>query len=163
MHKGEAYEKLVERLHAWQLKNFGKPSEKLMRLGMIEEVGELAHAILKSEQGIRSGAGAFRELAIDACCDAVIFSVQCATAQGAAPPIPIMYQTLQAVDWQEDLPHAVAEMAFYASGPDPDKLCAMAYLVVEHLGCDFLQELTSVVDVVTARDWKKFPKDGVSK
>jgi NTP pyrophosphatase (non-canonical NTP hydrolase) len=161
--KGEAYEKLVDRLEKWQLKNFGKPTEKLMRLGMIEEVGELAHAVLKSSQGIRGYNEDSVNAIIDACCDAVIFSVQCANAQNISPPIPVLYQTLQAVDWQEDIPHAVAEMAYYASGPDPDRLCAMAYLVVEHFGRNFLEELTGVVNTVTARDWKKFPTNGVSK
>lgn len=42
-------------------------------LGAVEEIGELAHAYLKGEQGIREGADGWRERAADAVADAIIF------------------------------------------------------------------------------------------
>jgi NTP pyrophosphatase (non-canonical NTP hydrolase) len=43
-------------VHIWSRRNFGvhKPDDPF--LGIVEEVGELAHAILKARQGIRKGA-----------------------------------------------------------------------------------------------------------
>ncbi len=45
--------KLQEEQKDWGLKNFGPQPSYRMLLGIVEEVGELAHAHLKSEQGIR--------------------------------------------------------------------------------------------------------------
>ena len=38
----------------WQRKNFGEPNTNHMILGVTEEVGELCHAELKQQQGIRN-------------------------------------------------------------------------------------------------------------
>lgn len=38
----------------WQLKNFGPATTNQMMLGVMEELGELAHAELKDQQGIRN-------------------------------------------------------------------------------------------------------------
>lgn len=52
----------------WVHKNFPGETTYQAFLGMVEEMGELAHAILKSEQGIR---GMSEEAAMDAKIDAV--------------------------------------------------------------------------------------------
>lgn len=45
---------LQEQHKDWEEKNFGKVSREDSFLGIAEEVGELAHALLKSKQGIRT-------------------------------------------------------------------------------------------------------------
>ena len=67
-----------ERLFDWQNENFDDCSISDMALGISEECGELAHAILKHKQGIR-GMGLESDM-IDAVGDAIadiaIFSMQ---------------------------------------------------------------------------------------
>jgi NTP pyrophosphatase (non-canonical NTP hydrolase) len=46
-------EKLQKEVGDWSLKNFGDQSSSNPLLGAVEEVGELCHAHLKSQQGIR--------------------------------------------------------------------------------------------------------------
>lgn len=47
------FKKFQKECKQWGRKNFGKQDPILMFLGVAEEVGELAHALLKSKQGIR--------------------------------------------------------------------------------------------------------------
>lgn len=44
---------LQTRLHLWRQKNFPDADADQQLLGIVEEVGELAHAVLKHKQGIR--------------------------------------------------------------------------------------------------------------
>jgi NTP pyrophosphatase (non-canonical NTP hydrolase) len=64
------------------LKNFGQPSDEHLGLGACEEVGELAHSILKHAQGIR-GMGdddKYEAAAGDAIADTVIYLMQLCTS-----------------------------------------------------------------------------------
>ena len=65
----------------WQQKNFGGASLFQMLAGVTEEVGELAHAILKHDQKIRGfdDEGKFREAAGDAVADTVVYLTQLCT------------------------------------------------------------------------------------
>ncbi len=65
----------------WQKQNFGRVTELEMLAGVVEEVGELAHALLKHRQGIRGmeGEGAMVEAAGDAIADAMICLIQLCT------------------------------------------------------------------------------------
>ncbi len=47
------WQKLQIEVGKWSLKNFGEQPAERRILGMIEELGELVHAILKQEQNIR--------------------------------------------------------------------------------------------------------------
>lgn len=57
-------------VHAWSLKNFGLQPSYRQLLGVTEEIGELCHAHLKIEQGIR---GATRNDIKDAVGDIVVY------------------------------------------------------------------------------------------
>ncbi len=73
---------LQVRLARWQNRNFGPASDEQLALGVCEEAGELAHAVLKRSQRIR-GMGdpaAYREAAGDAIADVVVYAIQLATA-----------------------------------------------------------------------------------
>ncbi|KKN53802.1 hypothetical protein LCGC14_0598950 [marine sediment metagenome] len=71
-------------LKKWQLANFGDSNSSDMTLGMAEEVGELAHWILKRKQGIREGAngGDFKDEISDAFADVVIYGIQLLSDEG---------------------------------------------------------------------------------
>lgn len=73
---------LQVQLYRWQVRNFGVPSELAILAGATEELGELAHALLKHHQGIRGMANreAMREAAGDAIADVVVYLIQLCTA-----------------------------------------------------------------------------------
>lgn len=72
--------KMQLELHAWDKKNFGKQDSYRSLLGVFEEVGELAHAHLKEEQGIR--ATDYEADAKDAIGDAIIYLANYCNARG---------------------------------------------------------------------------------
>ena len=71
-------------LNNWQKRNFGVSQVEDMVLGMAEEVGELAHLVLKRKQGIReaSRGGDFKDEIADAFADAVVFGIQAMSLEG---------------------------------------------------------------------------------
>lgn len=75
---------LQKRLAGWQRVNFGEPSLEQLTLGVCEEAGELAHAVLKAAQGIRGmqDADASKEAIADALGDIAIYAMQVAEAAG---------------------------------------------------------------------------------
>lgn len=65
----------------WQKKNFGDSPSHHPLLGISEEVGELCHAHLKQEQGIRNGEDHNHEIK-DALADIFIFCCSYANVRG---------------------------------------------------------------------------------
>lgn len=65
----------------WQEKNFGSKtkSSEWQFMGMVEEMGELGHALLKKKQGIRNMT---HEDVADAFADTIIYGIQIMTAEG---------------------------------------------------------------------------------
>lgn len=60
----------------WACRNFGPITTTTQFMGMAEELGELAHALLKHEQGIRGvDETELLKKVIDAHCDLIIFSL----------------------------------------------------------------------------------------
>ena len=72
---------LQEEHRIWSLFNFGVQPSYHSLLGAAEEIGELAHAHLKGEQGIRS-AEATREAKEDAIADAIIYLAGYCNSEG---------------------------------------------------------------------------------
>lgn len=68
----------------WAQYNFDPNSRKpiMMVLGIVEEMGELAHAILKGEQGIRGTQEKFDIIAKDAIGDMFVFMMGFCNARG---------------------------------------------------------------------------------
>lgn len=72
---------LQVRLFRWQSRNFGVPSRFQILAGVMEEVGELSHALLKNAQGIRGMSDDDARVAAgDAIADAVVYLIQLCTA-----------------------------------------------------------------------------------
>lgn len=63
-------QQLQEDLHIWRMRNFPDATPNQQFLGMVEEMGEMAHAMLKTDQQIR---GAVYEDIKDAIADLTIF------------------------------------------------------------------------------------------
>jgi NTP pyrophosphatase (non-canonical NTP hydrolase) len=66
-------DELIDEVYSWSVRNFGEQPVVNPILGMIEEEGELAHAVLKSQQGIRGSADHHRAAALDAVADCFIY------------------------------------------------------------------------------------------
>jgi len=108
-------------LHEWQIKNFGTHPDDADRVfqGMVEEIGELAHAILKNKQHIREysndmvvgaygtmspGDQKFRDNIADAFGDIIIYGIQLMTEHGIDAEWAIS-DTIEKVlqrDWRKD-------------------------------------------------------------
>jgi NTP pyrophosphatase (non-canonical NTP hydrolase) len=74
---------ILQREHReWSDRNFGHQPRYHSLLGVVEELGELAHAHLKAEQGIRAGAELYKVKAKDAIGDIVIFLAGYCSANG---------------------------------------------------------------------------------
>lgn len=84
----------------WEAKNFKQQKPHQPLLGVVEEVGELAHAHLKSEQGIRKDEDLFAKK-IDAIGDIVIYLAHYCVLNGIDFHLAV-YHTWQEVknrDW----------------------------------------------------------------
>ncbi len=73
---------LQHEVHAWTLENFEPLDSVYSLLGVVEEVGELAHSVLKSKQGIRGTLIEHRFKQKDAIGDIVIFLLDYCNKRG---------------------------------------------------------------------------------
>jgi NTP pyrophosphatase (non-canonical NTP hydrolase) len=78
------FERLQTENLVWAYRNFGPEREKWRRsfMGVVEEVGELSHALLKQEQGIRGTREEHEALAKDAVADIIIFLADLCNRRG---------------------------------------------------------------------------------
>jgi NTP pyrophosphatase (non-canonical NTP hydrolase) len=75
-------ELLQKELHNWRTHNFPSAGATQQLLGVMEEVGELSHAHLKAEQGIRGDAVVHEGDAMDAVGDILIYLAGYCSYQG---------------------------------------------------------------------------------
>ena len=76
--------RLQSEVSRWAEKNFPESPPRHQILGLVEELGELAHAHLKGEQGIRGSAEAHAAAARDAVADSFIFFMHACSSLGWA-------------------------------------------------------------------------------
>jgi NTP pyrophosphatase (non-canonical NTP hydrolase) len=76
------FSKLQEEQAKWELHNFGPQPAHHSFLGMVEELGELAHAILKGEQSIRGTPEEHEAAAKDAIGDMTVFAASLCNKRG---------------------------------------------------------------------------------
>ena len=159
----------------WSFSNFGPTTADNVNdplLGIIEELGELARAVLKKKQGIRGSAEAHDAAAFDAIGDMLIFTIDAAN------------RTETPVDWERSLTHTgslrahtfttcatavvancaaleyncpvyVREFAF-------NSMLAATFRLAELLGIDPLDAVIRTwSEVVAKRDWKASPDSGI--
>lgn len=98
--------KLQGRLHAWQVRNFGEMSKYQMLAGIMEELGELSHALLKNDQQIRGfeDEAFFLEKAGDSLADMRVYMEQLCTILKLDAPT-LFEETANQVmkrDWVKD-------------------------------------------------------------
>jgi len=104
---------LQNAVHFWEQTNFGTVEGHDHLLGLMEEVGELAHAHLKARQGIRGSAESHRVAKIDAIGDILIYLLNYCAAEdiSLADALLTTWNTVRQRDWkanpQTGVAHAV--------------------------------------------------------
>jgi NTP pyrophosphatase (non-canonical NTP hydrolase) len=146
---------LVAEVSYWQREQFPDNTADDATLGMIEEVGELCHALLKSRQNIRGfhDKQKTKDAIIDACCDATIFAINylnlCEEPIKQVPRVwgHAGHSWVSIVDCAQD-------MAFYAATGDAYKVMLAARWIIESTGAEWLAEISRVIGEVVKRDWR---------
>lgn len=115
--------KQFQREHAaWEQRNFGKQPAYRLLMGVVEELGELTHALLKQEQGIRAHENLV-EKEKDAIGDLVVFLTGYCTARGydLEDVLASVWDQVKLRDWQAhpNAAHQMAEAAALGRAPEP--------------------------------------------
>ena len=140
----------------WSLKNFPNQQAHHCLLGMIEEVGELAHAHLKMEQGIRMNEDHLAGRA-DAIADTVLYLIGHCNYHGVdigeAGNVKFEWDLLSSI---LSLPRLVHKLC--VGGTDNIKEHAIALiselnLIAYNTGVDFEKNLIDTWAKVKQRDW----------
>ena len=87
----------------WSNKNFGNQKSYKPLLGLVEEVGELSHAHLKGEQGIRHTPEEILVLKQDAIGDIVIYLMDYCTREGLSLEqcVDLAWDEVKDRDWRK--------------------------------------------------------------
>lgn len=93
---------LQTELGPWVRHNFGDPPWTQPYMGVVEEVGELSHALLKQEQGIRGTWDEHEAAARDAVGDVVVFLACLCLLRGwdLASIVESTWDEVRRRDWQ---------------------------------------------------------------
>jgi len=171
----------------WSEKNFGEQPPTAPLLGLIEEVGELAHAVLKRNQGIRTGENHIEQMK-DAIGDIVIYAADYATRQGfqldAAYGLLVGFEDMR--NFRDD---AGTDAFVFSISLSLGRLCKYhsarvnlgkaetIELQTSYMGALLVQlkrlcdredlRLDKIIEETWAqvkrRDWKKYPETGLPK
>jgi NTP pyrophosphatase (non-canonical NTP hydrolase) len=166
----KALNDLKNRVGEWTNRNFSYHDPAM---GMLEEVGEMAHCFLKAGQRIRGfdKEDHFRKKFADALADIGIYCLNFCDIEG------VVIQTVYTKLMYDEPRDAVAELSFHCytclrtKNRDPEDLqfaaqhifeclCALARLVLKQ---EYWQILIEEWARVSQRDWIKFPKDGLKE
>jgi len=95
---------LQQQQNEWSRRNFGKQPAYRSLLGAVEELGELCHAHLKGEQGIRGSQEKHLLDAEDAVADTVIFLASYCNSMGfdLESIVERTWNTVKTRDWRTD-------------------------------------------------------------
>lgn len=151
------YEQLQKEQNEWSLRNFGPHPTWHAQLGIIEEVGELAHAHLKSVQGIRGTELDHFVAKVDAVADCVIFLSDYCTCMdwNLADEVEVAGKTIGTVGDAHEL---ITKMSQQVGNPRGLLRLLMRYCLLE--GIDFHDAVFSTWEQVKQRDWRKNQNEG---
>lgn len=168
-------QQIVDEKNAWEAKNFPNTTQGSLEnavLGVIEETGELAHAHLKADQGIRGSEEEHALAARDAIGDCLIYLIGVANHSGVdfvsavrthsepnclTPTLSIFRLANRVGRLASDLANFpqlttrhIGEI-YWALGD-----------YCRHRGWDIMQVLTETWAEVSKRDWTKNKQDGLT-
>ena len=166
----ETLKQLQESLYDWQLYNFGDQDNELALLGIYEECGELCHAQLKSEQGIRGTKEEHEAKFLDSIGDIMVYTLNYMSGIGETVTLYHKLDHVQKTEDAKTLRGAVTSV-YRLSGriehgsKNVVRCVQQMILGLTHLcalkGWDLEQVIRDVWSKdVGLRDWKKYPKTG---
>jgi NTP pyrophosphatase (non-canonical NTP hydrolase) len=177
--------KLQKEIYQWKLNNFGNKAGNGHQnlLGVIEEIGELAHAVLKKEQGIRNNEE-HNDLMKDAIGDIFIFLMNYLSDMGIEFDMPFVFYDISVCDVRDE----VNVMNIYSTANDlvsfhstmetfnmnfscpPTKISVYSKMLVKELmffccckSWDFEKIVIETWEQVKKRNWKENKINGVNK
>lgn len=151
MSKAMTYEQLQKEQAEWSLRNFGPHPVEHPLLGMIEELGELAHAHLKGLQGIRHTPEEILAMKKDACADFMIFLSDYFTCRNRTMQDKVDF----AVTELSFGPSTIDNMLYFLAVRDWHMLIAALAAYAESEGFDLHEETFRVWEEVKQRNWRK--------
>lgn len=161
--------KLQNEIKAWTEKNFPDATAEEQFIGVVEEVGELAHAILKLKQGIRGTEQQLIEEEHDAIGDIAIYLINYCERRGYdfEKILAVTWEQVQSRDWKAD-PIAGGDRGKKSAAEDIAQ-AAIDYIMAEwkadNLAADF-DEISSMEEEPAIEElWRthEYLEDAVSK
>lgn len=165
--KPDSLRDLQESLYDWQKYNFGDQDNERVLMGICEEAGELCHAHLKLEQGIRGAAEDLEDEMRDAVGDIMIYTLNFLSGKGIPVPAILARADVEATDNAAMIRKSVLAV-FRLVGKiveDPTMtrirhmLTALLYLCALK-GWNLEDVTRETWSSVAQRDWKKYPETG---
>lgn len=162
------FEQIQKEHREWSQKNFPDQKAHHCLLGMIEEVGELAHAQLKFEQGIRVNEDhiAARK---DAIADIALYLIGFCNYHKI--PIGELFCTyefaisLNATEILQNICHCIYDInimsTWFVKKVRCVEIISHLYLFCRDINIDFEQNLLDTWEQVKKRDWTKNKNNGV--
>ncbi|MBX6314783.1 MAG: hypothetical protein IRY99_17980 [Isosphaeraceae bacterium] len=158
----------------WSRRNFPHNTREEPLLGLIEETGELAHAVLKHRQGIRGTAAQHNEAIVDALADIFIYLLDyCDRSALEAEDLwrvasrgdqhdegRSLFWAVRQLAWQVGLLAEVGDASPSAAAPLGEGVMRGLHLAARAAGCDLLGCVRRVLPSVLARDWTQNPHHG---
>lgn len=158
---------LQDSIYDWQIYNFGEQDKELTLLGVYEEAGELCHAQLKMEQGIRGTSDTLEAEMRDAIGDIMIYSMNFLSSIGKQITL---YRLEPAVTTDNRRVRQAVASVFHGAGrinaADPNSASMVDQMVITLANLCSLKgwNLEEIVRAtwreVGKRDWKKYPGTG---
>jgi hypothetical protein len=160
---------LVEERNEWVKHNFPvptvpNPGESI--LGVMEEVGELSHAYLKSAQNIRGDKDKHEADAKDAVADITIYLLGVMNIYGTPPPKHYLrIDTRDTFEAMMILGRAVGELCSSSAAiPDlyaVEKVVCACEEICKHSDWDYEELVIRTWEEVKKRDWAAYPETGL--
>lgn len=158
-----SWQKLVNERNKWVAHNFpDTPSPDGSILGMIEELGELAHSHLKEEQAIRGRARQHQIKARDAIGDLTIYMLGVMSFTDKVPskrPVKILEGTERGI--LKQLSHEVGLISINASIYGCERVVYLLEKYCEMRYWDYGAIVFQTWAKVRERDWIKYPDTGL--
>ena len=170
---------IQEQVGAWSRYNFPRNTPLEPMLGIIEEVGELAHAILKTNQGIRGTAEEHVAEERDAIGDAGIFLCDFAGRIGHSlfigvhpehghrgcedSSIAFMFLSWSVGHLAFEFTNCGVPDGYYYCAKGANQVALRLAIYCETRGWDFLEILNETWSEASKRDWIRFPKNGLTE
>ena len=156
----------------WATSNFPNRKDYQPLLGIIEELGELCHAHLKAEQGIRTNED-HKEKKLDACGDIIIYLLDYCNVNNITLDDKRVIEYNRSILSQEILFNISRHVGKLANSHYAEQIkflalieiheiinCVWAYTYY-HLNMELVDIVNNVWNAVKLRDWQKHPDNGV--